>query len=810
MSRTISAVSTDLVADARHAFRQMRRAPGFTVMVLAALGLGIGATVALVSVVDSLLLRPLPISREAGVRVFWQDYSWTDEEYDFLRDRIRVFDKLAVFSTDEATYAPNAHSGETASALSVVVSSPTLFDVLGVRPALGRAFDANDDHPGAAPVVVISYGMWQHDLGGDPAIIGRSIVLDAKPVTVIGVMPRGFFFPNPELRAWRPLQLDATQTEYKSGYLVVVARARQGATDAQVNGEMQRLAQALRTRFTYPAAWDHGRDAAAIPVHTYVLGKVREPLILLLGAVALLLIIACGNAAALMLARTSDRSGEMTLRAALGASSGRVARQVLAESLVLALSAAVIGSLIATAGFRVFVSRLPLTGGLESVTTVGGATFVTAFVLALAIAIVVSAVQVRHLLRGALDAGVARERGEQGLQRGARRTHAVIISLQVAFAVLLVVGATLLIRSVSRIREIDPGLDPRGVSAYNVFAGTSVPRAARAQLFQTVIDRVRALPGVTAAGMTNRLPVRDLGYQTTMSIEGRPDLQGARKPTSLYRTVTSGFFKTMGMRIVVGRGIDSTDEAETLPVAVVSESFARAMWPGESAIGKHVVEGWSGRPVSRAIVGVAREVRLAGLMSKPPFALWIPLTQAGGGQLAAVLVVKSGAPAALTIPAVRRAITGSDSRIAIARTQTMSDAIDLTLAAPLQLRFFFALFAALALALGAIGVFGVVSYAVSRRRLEFAVRMALGASPREVRSEILTFALAPVVIGIGVGSLAAVGGTRWVSAILYGVAPTDATSFVFSAAALLGAGALAAIVPAVRAGRTSPAEALRA
>ncbi|MFI5230212.1 MAG: ADOP family duplicated permease, partial [Gemmatimonadales bacterium] len=770
MSRTIAGLLIDLLADARHAVRQMRRSPGFALMVLTALGLGIGATVALVTVVDSLLLRPLPYSREAGVRVFWQEYSWTGEEYDFLRERIHLFDKLAVFSTDAVTYAANAHSGDVASVLPVVVSSPTLFDVLGVPPALGRAFDAADDRPGAAPVVVISYGMWQQDLAGDPGIIGRSILLDAKPVTVIGVMPRGFFFPSPEQRAWRPLQLDATQAEYKAAYLVVVARTPPGATDAQVGGEMRRVAQALRARFTYPAAWDHGRDADAIPVHTWVLGKVREPVILLFGAVVLLLVIACANATALMFARTSDRSGEMAIRTALGAGAGRVARQVLVESLVLALSAAVVGAAVATAGFRVLVTRLPLTGGLGTVTSVGGVTFATAFVLALAIAIVVSAVQVRHLLRGMPDGGVARNRGERELRRGARRTHAVIIGLQVTFAVLLVVGATLLIRSVGRIREIDPGFDSRGVSAYNVVAGTGVPRATRAELFREVVERVGALPGVTAVGMTNRLPVRDLGYQTAMRIEGRPDLDGARKPTSLYRTVTSGFFKTMGMRMAAGRGIDSTDDAEGLPVAVVSESFANAMWPGQRAIGKHIVEGWSGKLVSRTVVGVARDARLNGLMAKAPFALWIPLAQAGGGQLAAVLVVKSTAPAASTMPGVRRAIAESDSRFAIARAQTMSDAIDMTLAAPLQLRFFFTVFAVLALVLGAIGVFGVVSYAVSRRRLEFAVRMALGAAPREVCREMLTFGLGPVVIGILAGSLAAVGGTRWVSAFLYDVA----------------------------------------
>src|SRR5215510_8757179 len=790
----------------RHALRQMRNRPGFTAMMLAALGLGIGASVALVSVVNTLVLRPLPYAGEARVHVFWMDYSWTYEEYDFLKERLGHFDDLAVFSTDGATYASSARSAEGASVLSVVVSSPTLFSVLGVRPMLGRLYDANDSRPEAAPVVVISYGMWQQDLGGDRAVIGRQILLDGKPVPVIGVMPRDFFFPVPDLRAWRPLQVNATQPQYKNAYLTVVAHTRSGISDAQVNAEIRRLSRALHDRFTYPAAWDHGRDAATVPVHTYVLGKVREPLLLLLGAVALLLLIACANAAALVLARATDRSAEMGVRAALGASAWRLARQVLAESLVLALCAAALGSLVATAGFRILVARLRLAGGLDKVASIGGASFIAAFILALVIAFGISIVPVRHLLRGTM--GVNRERSEQGLRRGARRVHGAIIGAQVAFAVLLVVGATLLIRSVENLRSIDPGFDSRGVTTYSVVLGDGIPRGTRARALQDVVNRVAAVPGVTAAGITNRLPVRDLGYQTVVSVEGRADLEGASRPTSLYRTTTPAFFAAMGMRLVAGRVIDSTDTQSSLPVVVISESFANAMWPGQNALGKQIAEAWSGTKVSRTVVGVMRETQLTGLTAKAPFALWIPLAQTAGPS-AGVLVVKSHAPAAVIMPAVRRAIRESDSRLAVARTQTMSDAVDMTLAAPLRLRFFFSVFAALALALGAIGVFGVVSYAAARRRPEFAVRMALGASPATIGGEVLRFGLAPVFTGIAVGSVVALASARWIGSFLYGVLPKDGASVSVAAATLLCAATLAALLPAMRAGRTNPADALR-
>jgi len=804
-----SFMDIELLVDARLAFRQMRRRPGFTATMLTALGLGIGATVALVTVVNGLLLRPLPYGDEARVRVFWQDYSWTDEEYDFLRERLGAFEQLAAFSTQGATYASNRANPGAAAVLSVVVSSPSLFTTLGVRPMLGRVYDANDDRPGAAPVVVVSYGMWQQDLGGNPDVIGHQILLDGKPCTIVGVMPRGFFFPTPDLRAWRPLQLGPTSREYKSGYLTLVGRTRPGATNAAVDAEMRRFAAALGQRFTYPAAWDHSRSAAAVPVHSYVLGKAREPLLLLLGAVTLLLFIAGANAAALMLVRSTDRSTEIAVRRALGASAWRLARQILVESLVLALCAATLGTVLAITGFRLIVARLPLSGGLDTAATVGLATFTAAFALALVITLIVSAVPVRRVLRGSADQAVSRERSELGLHRGARRGHGVIVGVQVTFAVVLVIGATLLIRSVEHIRDVDPGFDARGVTAYGVYAGLGVEGSVRAELYQRLINRINALPGVTTAGLTNRLPVRDLGYQTGVGIEGRPELDGARKPTSLYRTATPALFRTLGMRIVAGRGIDSTDIDGSMPVAVVSESFAEAMWPGQSAIGKHVTESWSTPKLSRMIVGVMRETRLTGLTTKSPFALWVPFAQSGSAQAAVVLVVKSGAPPAAIMPMIRRAIGEIDPRLTLARTQTMQDAVESSFAAPLRLRFFFSLFAALALALGAIGVFGVVSYAVARRRAEFALRMALGATPRMVADEVLRFGLAPVAVGVGAGCIAAIGGTRLVSGFLYGVMPTDASSFVVAAATLLLIGALAALLPALRAGRTSPAEALR-
>lgn len=800
-------LADEFVADVRHALRQMRRRAGYTAIVVLTLGLGIGATVALFSVVSDLLLRPLPYAHADQIHVFWSDYDWRGDEYDFLRDRAGIFKHLAAFSTNGEPYRPNAADPGGARLLPFVVATSTLFDVLGTRPLLGRPFDASEDRPGAAPVIVISYGMWRDDLGGDPHVIGRQIIVGDVPVTVVGVMPKGFFFPTPDIRAWRPLALDPKGPSYFTGYLTLLGRTAPGVRPELVESDIHRIARALGSRFTYPVAWDKTKNPYAVGIRTYLLGDVRDPLMLLLAAATLLLGIACANAASLILARTSDRSSEMAVRSALGAGQWRLARQVLAESLVLAAGAAVLGVAIATAGFRALVAVLPLGNGFGDTVSIGWATFASAFVLALAIALAGSAAPIRNLVRG--GGAVNRERSEEGLRRGTRRVHGAIIVSQVAFAVLLVLGATLLIRSVDNLRAVNMGFDPHGVSTYTLVTSDNMPAPSQRQFFDQVLARVSALPGVRAAGLTNRLPLRDGGYQGPMGIEGRPDLDGTNRPNSLYRTVTPAYFAAMGLRVRDGRGIDSSDVMGGLPVTVISESFARRMWPGQSALGKHIYSGWSGKVVPLEIVGVTREARLTSVTGEVPFAMFVPLAQqtsiAGG-----VLVVRSSTPPATLMPAVRRVIAEIDPRVAVARIETMDDVVAGALAEPLRLRFFLTVFAVIALVLGTIGVYGVVSYAVSRRRAEFAVRMALGATPRRVLREVIERGLAPVIAGVVIGIVAAVAVSGVLHRFLYGLGAADPVSLSAAAGALLAAGVAAALVPAFRAGRTSPAEALRA
>ncbi len=800
----------EFLGDARHALRQMRRRAGFTAMVVLTLGLGIGGTVALFSVVNDLLVRPLPYPDADRIQMFWMDYDWRGVEYDFVRERRGVFESLAAFSTNGAPYHPNVAGTDGARLLPFVVATSTLSDVLGARPLLGRWFDAGEDRPGAAPVIVISYGMWRQDLGGNRDVIGHRILLDGKPVTVVGVMPKGFYFPTPDIRAWRPLRLDASTDSYQgTGYLNLIGRVAPGISPALLQRDVQRIARDLGTRFTYPEAWDKTKNAHVIPIRQYLLGDVRDPLLLLLAAVTLLLGIACANAAALILARTSDRSGEMAVRSALGAGRWRLARQIAAESLVLAVAAALLGVGIATAGFRILVARLPLGSGFGEMVTTGWETLGAGLLLALLIALAASVAPIRALIAGRSGAGLNRERSEAGLRRGTRRVHRALVVSQVALAVMLVVGATLLIRSVGRLRSVNLGFDPNGVSTFTLLSSEGAQPAAQRAFFRDVLARVSALPGVTAAGLVNRLPLRDGGYQGPVGIEGRPDLAGPKRPNSLYRPVTPGFFRAMGMTLREGRGIEPTDVDGSLPVVVISESFARRMWPGQSAIGKHILSGWSDTIRSLAVVGVVHEVRLTSVTGEVPFVMFVPRAQQAPNP-GAVLVVRSLTPPAVLIPVMRRTIAELDPQVAVARVQTMDDVVAAALAQPLRLRFFLTVFAAIALVLGTVGVYGVVSYAVGRRRAEFAIRMALGASPERVLGEVLALGVLPVLAGIVLGLAASLALSGLLGRFLYGLVATDPASLLAAAAVLLLAGVTAALVPALRAGRTSPGQALRA
>lgn len=794
----------DLVGDIRHAFRQLRRRPGFSVIAVLTLGLGIGATAALFSVVNGMLLRPLPYTNEARLREFWMQFSWRGAEYDHIREGSLAFEQIVAFTG----LAEAMRLGDETQMLSYIPATANLFDALGAKPMLGRGFEPGEDRPGAEPVIVISHGLWRQELGSDPNVIGRKLEVGGVARTIVGVMPPGFFFPTPDNRAWRPLVLDPAEPIYaNTGWLSLVGLERPGTTPVQIKAELDRITQRLGERFTYPAAWDKTKNATTRPLRESLVGNVRDPLLLLLGAVAMLLVIACANAAALILARTTDRTGELTIRSALGAGRYRIARQIATESLVLALVSATAGAVIAAFAFKALVASLPLQQGFGTTLSMGWQAFAIAFLLALVVGIVVSVVPIRQLLRGRLD-GVSRERSEQGLRFGTHRAHGAMIVAQVTVAVMLVTGAMLLVRSVERIRALDPGFDSRGVSTVDLVASsTSITPAVRAQFFRDALARIEALPGVSSAGLTNRLPVRDQGWQGTVGIENKPEYAGAQRPNSLLRTATPNYLKALGISIRSGRGIEESDDANGELVVLISESFAKTVWPGEDAIGKRIQLGQGTAPWRR-VVGVVEETRMTNMFGDIPFTTWVPHEQFQGMQ-GATAVIRSDLPPAALSASVRNVVATLNDRVAVARPGTMESVVSSALAEPLRLRFFLGLFAALALLLGSVGVYGVVSYAVARRRAEFGIRMALGAAPSRVLTHVVRHGLTPVIIGVVAGLAGSIALSGLLRGFLYDVSPRDTPSLFVATGALLVAGILAAVVPAWRAGAISPVEALR-
>lgn len=798
-------VVRDFFADLHHAGRQFLRRPAFSVLGVTTLALGLGGTIALSSVIRALLVRPLPVRDEASLSVFWQDFDWTGAEFDFVKERKGSFLGIAAYSTVLSTF----REGGASSVVPSGIVTAELFDVLGARPLLGRTFATGEDRPGAESVVVLSWGVWQQEFGGVPDILGKRLVLDGAPTTVIGVMPRGFYFPTPEYRAWRPLLLDPASPSYQNGWLTLVGRQPHDATPALVAQTIHTIAAALGGRFTYPAAWDKTKNAYARPLREYLLGDIRPALVLLLFAVAMLLVMASTNVAALVLARTTDRKQEMAVRAALGAGRGRLARQIVTESIALSLLAGLAGAGLAVLLFNVLLESLPLPNGFAAAVSLDWTTFAVALGLALLVGLLVSTAPVRTLLRGQLQ-GVGGARGVSGAGRAAGRVHSGLVAVESTIAVLLVVGAALLIRSVDRLYALELGFDPRGVVAIDMIAsGSDLTEVDRRRFYREVTSGASRVRGVLSAGLVNRLPVRDGGWQSTVQIEGRPDLGGTKAPNSVYRVVTPDYFRAMGMSIRRGRGFTDADRAGSQPVALISEAFARLAWPGQDPIGRRVKSGFTGDTAWVTVVGIVGETRLFNVTGTNPLAMYVPHEQAPQAGEGMVLVMRATGAMAPIVSEVRGLMRQIDSRTALFRVTTLDEVVATALAEPLRLRFFLSLFAGLALVLGVVGVYGVVSYSVAQRRNEFGVRMALGAAPRGILAEVIRTSILPVAIGTGAGLILTLLLSGLVSRFLYGVAPTDPASFLMGAGALLLSGVVAATIPALRAARVSPVEALR-
>lgn len=796
----------DLGADLRFASRQLRKHFAFSLLAALTLALGIGGTVAIFSVVDGLLLRPLPVRDEGALSVFWMDYNWRGAEYDFVRERTRAFPGLAAFSNEGYTL----RGDERSSLIVATVASANLFDVLGAQPLLGRTFREGEDRPGAEPVVVLSWGTWQTELGGDRDVVGRRVELNGRPTTVIGVMPRDFYFPTPDMDAWVPLDLDPDDPAYQgNGWLVLIGRQGPGVTPARVDQDLTSLARALGERFDYPDAWDKTKSPHVTPLREYVLGDVRPPLLLLLGAVALVLLMACANVAALILTRTADRQGEMAVRAAIGAGRTRLARQVLTESILLGVVGGVLGLGLAVAVFGVLVASLPLGSGLADTLSLDWRALAAALGLAVVTGAAISMAPMRHLLAGDLSRGSLGQRGQGGRAAGPARMQRALVVAEVLLAVVLVTGAGLLVRSVDRLRAIEPGLDPHDLLVVGVLMGEqSVDAPRRRQVLTRLVERARALPGVEAADLINRVPIRDGGWQGTITVSERPELTGERAPNAYFRTVGPQTFEALGAEIVRGRDILPSDDENAPLVTVVNETLARQMWGDADPIGQTVRRNGFGASEAR-VVGVVRDIAVDGLVGDVPMATYYPWAQTMATSSFGILLVRTAGDPTTLAPAMRALVPEIEANAVVGSIGTMDDVLDRAMAETLRLRFFLSLFSLMGLVMGSVGIYGVVSYAVRQRSAEFGIRMALGARPGLLLREVVGRGMLPVLTGVGSGVVAALLASRLLGRFLYEVAPTDPVPLLAAAGVLAGVGAVAAFLPAWRASATDPARALR-
>jgi putative ABC transport system permease protein len=807
-----------IAADLRYAVRTLVRTPGFTAAAVVALALGIGANTAILSVVDSVLLRPLPYRDPDRLAVVLHGGDGPVSPANFL-DWRRQATTLAAMSAAEY-WTPTLAAGDVPEKVWALHTTADLFTTLGVPPLFGRTFLPGEDAGGGERVVVLGYGLWQRRFGGDRGIVGRSLTLDGEPYTVIGVMPRSFrFAPFWATRAemWAPLPLAGRTDNRRASSLRVFARLAPGASLAQAREEMAAITGRLER--SYPGT---NRDVAVTPLMEKAVGGVRPALLVLLGGVGFVLLIACANVAHLLLARTAARRKEIALRASLGAGRRRIVRQLLTESLLLALVGGAAGVGLAYVALPALVAAAPAGVPRLDVVAIDGR--VLLFTLAATLATGVLFGLAPALQAAAPDSAQALREGTRGSAAGGERhrLRSFLVASEIALALVLLVGAGLMVRSFLALQRVDAGFDPRHVLTLTVpITGAREAEPGRRQIFyQELLARVRALPGVTADGAINHLPLAGDLWGLSFWVEGRPEPSAGERNSAAYRVVLPGYFATMRLPIVRGRAIGTGDDLAAPRVVMVNEVLADRFWPGEDPIGKRIRfdrPGPGEEPEWLTVVGVAKNARQHDWAAPPDAEVYLPYLQnrrylesTSGPFTYLTLVVRTlGDPAALA-PAVRATVGSLDRAVPVAEVQAMERVVADATAEPRFYLLLLGIFAAVAILLAAVGIYGVMSYAVSRRTQEIGVRMALGAGRSNVLRLVVGQSLTVAAAGAAAGLAGAWGLTRLMSGLLFGVQPTDPLAFAGAAAVLVAVALVAAYLPARRAARIDPLRVLRA
>ncbi len=797
----------------RFALRMMARTPGLTAAAVFTLALGIGANSAIFTVTNALLLKPFPYSDPAKlvsveVRDQTKDRGVNLVRYEAVRDRSKSFEGLAVWASDDLNLTGNGEPVQ----VPVARVSPNFFSLLGVQPELGRSFSAEEGRPEGKPVVMLSNSIWLTRYHGDPGIVGQTVKLDATASTVIGVLPADVQFPfvgRAEIWTPRYFEFSLMPTERLRqgvGYLNIVARLRQGTSLQQTNTELAVLNKQYREEnATMPDA-EPAIGTLARPLRDLVVGDLRGKVMMLMAAVGVVLLIACGNVASLLLARAMARRREVAVRAALGASRGAIIGQLLTESLVLASIAAMFGVALGWGATRAL--SLWGAGQLPQGVPVAVDLRVLLFTLGISLlaGILFGVVPALQLARVDVN-GTLREEG-RGASAGRTRVKAgdALVVGQVALSLLLLIGAGLLVRSFARLLAVDPGFESDHLLTMNVSLSTlkyGKPDQQTA-LFDEVLRRVGAVPGVRSAAISAAQPLSSIRI-TPVLPQGQPNVPLAQRPFVDIEAVSPGWFDTMRIPLRAGRAFNSADQGKSAPVVIANEAFARQFWPNANPLDQHVTVGR--RPVPAQVIGVAADVKNKGLEQETQAQLYLPFSQLPWGEMN--LVLRTEGPPQSVISAVRGQIAAIDPDQPLTDMQTVDALIDTARAQPRFLLALVGAFAGLALILAVIGIYGVLSFSVAQRRQEFGVRMALGADRADVLRLVLRqgfrLALVGVIAGLGVALVA----TKLMASVLYKTGQHDAATFIAAPLLLVGVALLASYLPARRATRVSPIDALR-
>ncbi len=806
--------------DLRYATRLMLNQPGFTAVAVLTLALGIGANTTIYSVINAVLLRPLPYPEpEQIVRVFETTRSMTESPVsppNFVdwKGQSRVFERIAAFQGWAAGFA-GPEGVEQVSALRI---SADFFPLLGVTTSRGRVFLPEDDRPGSDRVVILSHGLWLSRFGGDPGMIGKGLTLDGQSFTVAGVLPRDFEFLSPEIGIWIPLRLgdESHRMKRTERYLQVIARLKPGVTLEQAQAEMNGLALDLSRQ--YPEA-NASSGARLVPLHKHLVRNLTDSLLLVLGAACFVLLIACANVTNLLLARASARQKEMAIRATLGAGRWRVMRQLLTESALLFLLSGAIGVLLAWWSLDILIALWPRSGGALSFAVsrlqTGGVdlrVLLFTSLVSLATGIVFGLAPAWQTARGSLNQSLKEAgRGSTVSLTGLRLRHTLVVS-EIAVALALLIGAGLLINSLWRLHNVNPGFNPERVITMQVASPVVASKEGKEQqpaaFFHEVVSQVEAVPGVQSASVINTTPLAGEGSLTRFTIENRPPASPADVPMVNYRVVGPGYFRVMDIRLMQGRHFVEADGSDSTAVVIINEALARRFWSDASPIGQRIRRGGlDGFGPWYVIVGVVSDVRAYGIDADPRPEIFIPHAQFRLPQM--TLVARTAGDPSQLVNAIRAQIRAVNRNAPITGVQTMEQLLSRSVMARRFTMALLTVFAGLALILAAVGIFGVMSYSVTERTREIGIRMALGARAGDVVKVIVRQGMILAVIGIVFGLAASFALTPLMQSLLFGVSPTDPVTFIVLAF-LLAAVALAAChLPARRAARVDPMVTLR-